>query len=182
MDNAQKAIIIGVGLFITIIIISAVLLITNLGTDLIGGATSETATMSSALKTQLLELYDGKTYLGSQLLSQLRYYSNSNTVSIAVWNKLSAAALAAGATYEAPWCIGKHQLLFTLSEVDINGDGKLTADDLQVGGILGGRVDAGGITYTYANFADKIHVSKYYKTAIVYDEAGEILGFAVHEK
>ena len=38
MDNAQKAIMIGVGLFITIIIISAVLLITNLGTGLINNA------------------------------------------------------------------------------------------------------------------------------------------------
>ena len=41
MDNAQKAIMIGVGLFITIIIISSVLLISNMGTNLITSAQSQ---------------------------------------------------------------------------------------------------------------------------------------------
>ena len=182
MDNAQKAVIIGVGLFITIIIISAVLLITNLGTDLIGGATAETATMSAGLKTQLLEKFDGKTYLGSTLLSQLKYYSGSNEISIAVWNKMSDAAIAAGIPYEAPFCIGKGQILFAWPSVDINGDGRFSADDLQVGGILSIRVDEGGITHKYAVFADLIHTGKYYKTAIVYDSEGNVIGFAAHEK
>ena len=35
MDNAQKAIMIGVGLFITIIIIAAVMLITGMGQDML---------------------------------------------------------------------------------------------------------------------------------------------------
>lgn len=38
MDSAQKAIMIGVGLFITIIIISAVMLITSEGQDIINNS------------------------------------------------------------------------------------------------------------------------------------------------
>ena len=41
MDNAQKAIMIGVGLFITIIVIAAVMLITGIGQDLLNSGTQQ---------------------------------------------------------------------------------------------------------------------------------------------
>ena len=59
MDNAQKAIMIGVGLFITIIIISAVLLITNLGTDLINNARNQMSNISKSLQNQVTSAQAG---------------------------------------------------------------------------------------------------------------------------
>ena len=77
MDNAQKAIMIGVGLFITIIIISAVLLIVNLGTGLVDDATAELGTMSSSLQNQILQSYDNKELTGVQVRSAIQQYLRS---------------------------------------------------------------------------------------------------------
>ena len=77
MDNAQKAIMIGVGLFITIIIISAVLLITNLGTGLIGNAQGQLSNISKALQNQVTAAYDGKTMTGADVIAAVQQYENS---------------------------------------------------------------------------------------------------------
>lgn len=86
MDNAQKAIMIGVGLFITIIIISAVLLITNLGTNLINSARGELGSMSTALQGQILSAYDAQMLSGSEVIGALQQYENSNSLCIVVEN------------------------------------------------------------------------------------------------
>jgi len=78
MDNAQKAIMIGVGLFITIIIISAVLLITNIGTGLITGAQGQLSSISTALQNQITQAYDGKTMTGADVISAWTQYANSD--------------------------------------------------------------------------------------------------------
>ena len=51
MDNASKAIMIGVGLFITVIIISAVLVVVNLGTGAMNNATNSMGDMLGTLTT-----------------------------------------------------------------------------------------------------------------------------------
>ena len=84
MDNAQKAIMIGVGLFITIIIISAVLLITNLGTGLINDAQSQLSNISSAVQSQITSSYDGKTMTGNDVISAVQQYQNSNDISVRI--------------------------------------------------------------------------------------------------
>lgn len=84
MDNAQKAIMIGVGLFITIIIISAVLLITNLGTGLINNAQGQLSNISTAVQSQITGSYDGKTMTGSDVISAVQLYQNSNDISIRI--------------------------------------------------------------------------------------------------
>lgn len=86
MDNAQKAIMIGVGLFITIIIISAVLLITNLGTNLINNARGELGSMSTALQGQILSAYDAQKLSGSEVLSAVQQYENSNSLCVVITN------------------------------------------------------------------------------------------------
>ena len=53
MDNAQKAIMIGVGLFVTILIIAAVMLIVNPALNLINNATDRVANLSDSLVKQL---------------------------------------------------------------------------------------------------------------------------------
>ena len=60
MDNAQKAIMIGVGLFITIIIIAAVMLITGAGQDLMNQGTQQIGNISESLRIQVTDQYDGK--------------------------------------------------------------------------------------------------------------------------
>ena len=77
MDNAQKAIMIGVGLFITIIIISAVLLITNLGTGLISNAQGQLSNISKSLQNQVTAAYDGKTMTGADVIAAVQQYENS---------------------------------------------------------------------------------------------------------
>ena len=67
MDNAQKAIMIGVGLFITIIIIAAVMLITGAGQDLMNQGTQQIGNISESLRIQVTDQYDGKVLTGTQV-------------------------------------------------------------------------------------------------------------------
>ena len=53
MDNAQKAIMIGVGLFITLLIIAAVMALVNLATGLIGEGTNKVISLNDALVNSL---------------------------------------------------------------------------------------------------------------------------------
>lgn len=62
MDNAQKAIMIGVGLFITIIVIAAVMLITGIGQDLLNSGTTQLSGISDTMKQSLYDQYDGKKF------------------------------------------------------------------------------------------------------------------------
>lgn len=84
MDNAQKAIMIGVGLFITIIIISAVLLITNIGTDMINNARNQMSNISKSLQNQVTSAFDGKTVTGSEVIAACQQYENSDQLSIRI--------------------------------------------------------------------------------------------------
>lgn len=72
MDNAQKAIMIGVGLFITIIIIAAVMLITGMGQDMINTSTTQVSNISTSLQAQLTSQYDGTVLNGSQVISAVK--------------------------------------------------------------------------------------------------------------
>src|SRR5574344_2840954 len=81
MDNAQKAIMIGVGLFITIIIIAAVLLITGIGTNLVNKRTTKAGNVAAQLDQTELEQYDNTTMSGAQVLSAVKkYWTDSNMI------------------------------------------------------------------------------------------------------
>ena len=67
MENAQKAIMIGVGLFITIIIIAAVMLITGMGQNLLNQGTSQVGGISESLFNELTQQYNGKSLNGAQV-------------------------------------------------------------------------------------------------------------------
>lgn len=67
MDNAQKAIMIGVGLFITIIVIAAVMLITGVGQDLLNSGTQQLNGISDSLRQQVTDQYDEKIMTQSQV-------------------------------------------------------------------------------------------------------------------
>lgn len=86
MDNAQKAIMIGVGLFITIIVIAAVMMITGMGNNLIKDSEKEVINISKALQAQLTSEYDGNTNLnGSQVIAAVnKYYNNDELKEVSV--------------------------------------------------------------------------------------------------
>lgn len=62
MDNAQKAIMIGVGLFITIIVIAAVMLITGIGQDMLNSGTNQLSGISEQMNTSVFASYNGARY------------------------------------------------------------------------------------------------------------------------
>lgn len=86
MDNAQKAIMIGVGLFITIIIIAAVMLITGMGQDMINSSTSQVSNISSSLQAQLTSQYDETVLTGSQVISAVKANNTTEGMVIVVDN------------------------------------------------------------------------------------------------
>lgn len=86
MDNAQKAIMIGVGLFITIIIIAAVMLITGMGQDLMNQGTQQLSQMSAQLQKQLTQDFDGTTKTGAEVLAAVKKYHGDSSMAIVVNN------------------------------------------------------------------------------------------------
>lgn len=90
MDNAQKAIMIGVGLFITIIIIAAVMLITGMGQNLLNKGQAQIGGISESLMNDLTQQYNGKTLSGSQVRSAAVQLINRDEAGITVVIKNSA--------------------------------------------------------------------------------------------
>lgn len=90
MDNAQKAIMIGVGLFITIIIIAAVMLITGMGQNLLNKGQAQVSGISESLMNDLTQQYNGKTFSGSQVRSAAVQLINRDEAGIAVVIKKSS--------------------------------------------------------------------------------------------
>lgn len=84
MDNAQKAIMIGVGLFITIIIIAAVMLITGMGQDMLTSGQQQVSNISSSLQAQITSDFDGTTVTGAQVISAVKRYYTDETMVIKV--------------------------------------------------------------------------------------------------
>lgn len=84
MENAQKAIMIGVGLFITIIIIAAVMLITGMGQNILNKGQSQVTGISESLMNDLVAQYDGKTMSGSQVRTAAVQLVNREDATITV--------------------------------------------------------------------------------------------------
>lgn len=87
MDNAQKAIMIGVGLFITIIIIAAVMLITGMGQNLLNKGQSQVNGISASLQNDLFEQYNGKKMSGAQVRTaavQLKKRDDAESITIKI--------------------------------------------------------------------------------------------------
>lgn len=84
MDNAQKAIMIGVGLFVTILIIAAVMLIVTPALDLINNATNRVANLSESLVNQLTLEYDDRVVTGSKVISAVQLYCTDQSMVLEV--------------------------------------------------------------------------------------------------
>ena len=76
MDNAQKAIMIGVGLFITIALISAVMLITGIGTDMMGNSNKQLEGVSASVSSQLISDYDDHEMTGASVIASIKKFAD----------------------------------------------------------------------------------------------------------
>lgn len=121
MDNAQKAIMIGVGLFITIIIISAVLLIVNLGTGLVDDATSNLSSISSTLQNSILQNYDNKIVSGTQVRSALQQYMTSDSVSVVLLKADGTGVAGVGKKDLSTVTLTKESGLYKIADTDYSG-------------------------------------------------------------
>ena len=101
MENAQKAIMIGVGLFITIIIIAAVMLITGIGQNMLNKGTDKASGIAAQLDQTELEEFDGRVVSGAKVLSTIKKYWNDENVVIYVKNTTNAAATPNCTTYNS---------------------------------------------------------------------------------
>lgn len=119
MDNAQKAIMIGVGLFITIIIIAAVMLITGMGQDLMNNATGKLSTVSSTLQDQMTRQYDNVQVTGAQVLSAIQKYYSDPELVIAINNVKGGAA--SNVVWTTP------NMADSLTNFTINSNNRVTA-------------------------------------------------------
>ena len=79
MDNAQKAIMIGVALLITISVIAAVMLVTGIGTDMMNSSNQRLEGVSSNIASQLLADYDVKEMTGASVIASVKkFYDKKN--------------------------------------------------------------------------------------------------------
>ena len=166
MDNAQKAIMIGVGLFITIIIISAVLLVVNLGSGLMGDATSELGSISGVLRSQILDNYDGKTKTGSEILAAVRQYANSDSVAMFIRTSPTSAYFVGAGYLELP--NNPSYEPGGIQNAKIHETSEFTSHSFDLS--------------SYSELVGVISTSKYYQTAVVYDAEGNVIGIAVKQK
>ncbi len=84
MDNAQKAIVVGVALFITIIIVAAVMLITGIGTNLLNKGTDKASNIAAQLDQTELEQYDNTVMSGALVTSAIRKYNTDTNILVYV--------------------------------------------------------------------------------------------------
>ena len=86
MDNAQKAIIVGVSLFITITLISVVVLITGIGNDAMRSSNKQLEGVSNNIASQLLADYDGTTITGASVIAAIKNFYDKPNFILAVDN------------------------------------------------------------------------------------------------
>lgn len=81
MENSTKAIIIGVALFITISVVSAVMLITGIGTDAMNSSNQQLAGVASNVASQLLADYDVQEMTGANVIASVKkFYDKQNFI------------------------------------------------------------------------------------------------------
>ncbi|MEG2955431.1 MAG: hypothetical protein RR922_01165 [Clostridia bacterium] len=98
MENTTKAILIGVGLFITIALISAVLVIMGVGNNLIKGSSSDLNGIADTLKKELTSSFDDKVVTGAEVKSTMSQYEKSTKLTVYLDNDESNTTVKFNAT------------------------------------------------------------------------------------
>ena len=170
MDNAQKAIMIGVGLFIAIIIISAVLLITNMGSNLIKKSTTDIGLMTDDLANQIVKDYDAKTITAAEARNLIGKYYSSNEISIIFVN--DKTIVAATTTYAR---VGSKAL--TLSTGAVIGIAGQTGAVEAYGTIV--KTPLSDFDLNTSSFF--IASGNTYKTSVIKTSQGGVIGIAMQQ-
>ena len=87
MENSTKAIMIGVALFITISVVSAVMLITGIGTDAMNSSNQQLAGVASNVASQLLADYDAVEVTGATVIATIKKFYDKDNFLLAVDNQ-----------------------------------------------------------------------------------------------
>lgn len=124
MDNAQKAIMIGVGLFITIIVIAAVMAITGIGTDLLNQGQSQLGGLSAQIEQQLTAEYDNVQMSGAQVRAAIQKYYNDPKMVVGVNNNTGVNT---ASTVALTWVTSNHGGTGNLQNVNAGNTIGITA-------------------------------------------------------
>lgn len=84
MENTTKAIMVGVALFIVIGLITAVVLITSIGTDTIGKQDKNLQGVSESVATQIIDNYNNKDMTGANVISAIKKFYNKENFLLVV--------------------------------------------------------------------------------------------------
>lgn len=194
MDNAQKAIMLGVGLFITIIVIAAVMAITGIGQDLIGQGQSKISGLSGQLAAQIRTEFDDKKLTGTQVRNAIQTYYNDETLAIYLVESMlnsenpisgltgddgSAFKLTSGwaGTFAAPY-------ICTASYIDVQGSVEIipstVANSMNLKGVNVGNGyfnPSASTRPTLATLTGAVSASGKYKSVLIINQAtSEVMG------
>ena len=98
MENTTKAIMVGVALFIVIGLITAVVLITSIGTDTIGKQDKNLQGVSESVATQIIDNYNNRDLTGVNVISAIKkFYNKENFLLVVEGNdKYSTKKISSG--------------------------------------------------------------------------------------
>ena len=84
MENSTKALLLGAGVLITLVIISMAIMFLNASKEMAKGATDEISHISQDLSQMKYDVYDGTTVSGSQALNEARKHINESTFGVKI--------------------------------------------------------------------------------------------------
>lgn len=197
MDNFQKVIMIGVGIFITVIIISVVLLIVNTGDKTIKKSMINISTMSQIMQNQMIKEYNMKIKKGSEVQNIInKYYDGSQDMSIVFTPKVMKNGINVGYNYTAR--VGDKYLSSYTSykiEAKIESESTVFVTPSQImdfgtksyDGTLCNKTplkdffDKDSSLYISSGNSYRVCTIKFVSSVNSYEEKGEIIGLLIYE-
>ena len=86
MENTTKAIMIGVALFIVIGLVTAVVLVTTIGTDTMRNQDKNLQGVSESVATQIIDNYNNRDITGANVISAIKKFYNKENFLLVVNN------------------------------------------------------------------------------------------------
>lgn len=84
MENTTKAIMIGVALFIVIALITAAVVITNIGADTMRNSENQLQGVSDSVASQIIDNYNNKEMTGANVISAIKKFYNKENFLLVV--------------------------------------------------------------------------------------------------
>lgn len=97
MENTTKAIMIGVALFIVIGLVTAVVLVTTIGTDTMRNQDKNLQGVSESVATQIIDNYNNRDITGANVISAIKkFYNKDNFLLVVDGNAYSTKKISSG--------------------------------------------------------------------------------------